>query len=93
MTKIPETRKQLERIASDPAMPPHLAADLRTCISDLVRDPAVRKAPTQSSPVTPQVKQQIKTLAANNPDMSMQDIADLVGVNIGRVSEVLNGKR
>jgi hypothetical protein len=32
-------------------------------------------------------------MAANNPDASHQEIADAHGINPGRVSEILHGKR
>lgn len=58
-----------------------------------MRDPPIRRASPQNHlRATPELRRSIQRLAVS--DLTMHDIADAVGVrNIGRVSEVLNGKR
>jgi predicted XRE-type DNA-binding protein len=58
----------------------------------MLRRKAVRRAPVHSVPVTPQVKKQIEHLA-NTTNLHSSEIAAKVGVNPGRVSEVLQDDR
>lgn len=57
----------------------------------LFREPYVRRAPMKSNGITPAVRKQIHALAAT--DLHMSEIGSRLGINQGRVSEVLNGKR
>lgn len=55
-----------------------------------------RKAPrgrTVSDPITPAKIAEIRRLKAEHPRFAHQEIAHLTNVNIGRVSEILRGKR
>lgn len=89
MSDIPVARALLEEIASK--APPKLAAEIQSVVNTyLYRKPFVRRAPPTKRAMTPALKARIRQLAAANPNMHMQDIADAVGVNPGRVSEVLN---
>jgi predicted XRE-type DNA-binding protein len=45
------------------------------------------------TPLTEELAREIKRLAKLRPDLPQHDIAALLGLNQGRVSEVLNGKR
>ena len=92
MSDIVEARKQLELIAS---MADKDTADrIRQVIRRyMYRDPFVRKAKPQSSGITPELIARIKKTADGNPKMPLQRIAEIYNVNVGRVSEVLNGKR
>jgi hypothetical protein len=58
----------------------------------LYRRPYVRRA-RQRSHMTPRIGLRIKELARDFPDAPYQWIADRAGVSIGRVSEVLAGRR
>ena len=72
----------------------HIEADeLKDIADELKRRPAVRRAPRSSTPMTPAVAAHIRRVAYANPTWSQQRIADHVGVNHGRVSETLRGKR
>ena len=51
------------------------------------------RAPTTSRRITEAVRQSVRVTAANNPDMSHQALAEAHNINIGRVSEILHGKR
>lgn len=92
MSDIVEAREQLELIAS--MADKETAARIRQVIRRyMYRDPFVRKAKPQSSGITPELIARIKKTADGNPKMPLQRIAEIYNVNIGRVSEVLNGKR
>jgi hypothetical protein len=53
----------------------------------------VRMTPVKSRTVTPMLKASIRAYARRNPDASQHEIAQAYGVNGGRVSEALAGKR
>ena len=92
MSDIVEAREQLELIAS--MADKETAARIRQVIRRyMYRDPFVRKAKPQSSGITPELIARIKKTADGNPKMPLQRIAEIYNVNVGRVSEVLNGKR
>ena len=92
MSDIVEARKQLELIAS--MADKETAARIKQVIRRyMYRDPFVRKAKPQSSGITPELIARIKKTADGNPKMPLQRIAEIYNVNVGRVSEVLNGKR
>lgn len=88
MSEIPTARARLREIAGH--SPPKIAAEIYDVLDLMVRKPPVRRAPATKKTMTPALKARIRQLAAANPNMHMQDIADAVGVNPGRVSEVLN---
>jgi len=51
------------------------------------------RARSTSAPVTPQLAARVLMLYAVDPSMPQHDIAYIVGTNVGRVNEILNGKR
>lgn len=93
---IPECRSMLQVIAREL----HLgtvdgqaaARRIRIIIRHMKRRPPVRMTKVKSVPVTPAVKALIRKLAATTDD-SQAEIARQAGVNAGRVSEALAGKR
>jgi hypothetical protein len=66
---------------------------LQIVIGQMYSRPAVTHAKVSSTPMSPQIAMAIRRMHYNNPDMTYMDIAATVGVNSGRVSEVLAGKR
>lgn len=65
-------------------------------ISQLAEETKRRRfgsAPVKSRRVTDEVRASVRAMAAANPDMSQQELADAHGINSGRVSEILHGKR
>jgi hypothetical protein len=60
--------------------------------SGMYRHYTKERAPVQSRKMTPMVVRIIKYMHTQHPSWSAQQIADQVGVNPGRVSEVLAGK-
>ena len=51
------------------------------------------RAPVKSNRITNAVRRSVWVMAKENPDMSHQEIATAHGINSGRVSEILHGKR
>lgn len=96
MSKIPEGRQMLRDIANELRMAgDHDHADRIIDVVDhlLVRRSPVRgRMPTTSNQVTPAIKAQIKRLARTTK-LHTAEIAAQLGVNPGRVSEVLHGDR
>jgi hypothetical protein len=60
-------------------------------LSMMTREHRVRRAPEKSVPITPQIKRRIFAMARS--DLHQDEIAVRLGINHGRVSEVLRGKR
>lgn len=60
-------------------------------LSLMTRDKVVRRAPEKSKAITPEMRARIWQLA--DTDMHMSEIGHQLGINQGRVSEVLRGKR
>ena len=97
MSNIPTAREQLQGIAKrlqiGAITKPQAAREIRSTMRLLVRQSPVRRAPRVSRYVTRRLIGEIKAFARVHPLMTLQDIAEHFGVNIGRVSEILNGKR
>jgi hypothetical protein len=97
MSNIPIAREQLQGIAKrlqiGAITKPQAAREIRSTMRLLVRQSPVRRAPRVSRYVTRRLIGEIKAFARVHPLMTLQDIAEHFGVNIGRVSEILNGKR
>jgi hypothetical protein len=72
---------------------PAEAGELMELADELRRRPIEARAPVTSNPMTPDLAQEIRDYAAANPGLSHQAIAEEFGVNHGRVSEALKGKR
>ena len=96
MSDIPEARRQLVEIANELRVDgDHDHVDR---IIDIVehllvrRSPARGRMPTTSNDMTPEIRRQILELARSTQLHNAQ-IAARVGVNPGRVSEVLQGDR
>lgn len=51
------------------------------------------RAPNTSRRVTAAIRQSVRDMAYANPDMPHQALAEAHGINIGRISEILHGKR
>ena len=64
-----------------------LAAELRR------RSSTGPRAPATSTPMTPELAEEIEEFAQANPEMSQQDVGVVFNVNHGRISEILKGKR
>ena len=92
VSNIPKAREKLMDLA--PKLPEPFGEQLLNIVYDhLYRAPHIRKGRVKNIGVSPEVKQRIWELAEADPDMHLSEIGEIVGVNQGRVSEVLNGKR
>lgn len=96
MSNVPLGRMQLNDIADllemNDISKTEAAQQIRVVVAvHLCREKKVRRAPTKSQPVTPEMRAQIFQLARTN--MHMSEIGHRLGINQGRVSEILNGKR
>jgi hypothetical protein len=93
MSDIPRAYRELGELIDKAEMSDRLRARLVLVRSLLPRARSIRRAPITSVKLTPIVKQRIHDIKLANPKMSEQEIAVLVNVNAGRVSETLTGKR
>ena len=59
----------------------------------LIRRSPTKRAKPSSTPMTPRLYEDIREWAAENPEMTMVEIAAQFNVNPGRVSEVLSDLR
>lgn len=84
---IPEIRARLYELADE------LDVDELAYLADQTyRKSAKKRAPVRSPKLTPEMAQEIRDYAAENPNAHQQDIAEKFGVNHGRVSEALNNQ-
>lgn len=84
---LPEVQHRLEQLARELACP-----ELRVLAGE-IRRRSSRPGPITSRPMSAEVAAEIRDLDAQHPGWSQQQIARRVGVNPGRVSEVLHGYR
>ncbi len=84
---IPALRERLRELARE-----HGLDELNDIADQMYRRAHTRRAPTRSPKLTPEMAQQIRDYKAANPDAHQQDIAQIFGVNHGRVSEALEGQ-
>lgn len=85
---IPEIRERLLEIAAEHGIPE--VADLA---HETRREFHGRKAPVESAAVTPELAERVRRYATENPRASMLKIGVKFGLNQGRVSEIMFGKR
>lgn len=94
---IPEVRTRLAALASAlrrREISPEDAADrLDQLITWLWRRRRIRRAPNDSTPMTPQLRADIRRYARAHPELTELAIGHEFGVNQGRVSEALAGFR
>lgn len=95
MSDIGRARKEISQIAEtiEASGDAALAKQLRDVLELMKRTKYVRRARAHSNAVTPTVKAKILKLANDHPDMHQSEIASQLGINPGRVSEVLQGRR
>lgn len=86
--RLPEIRTRLEYKAIE-----HGDPELWDLAQAMRRRKPLKIAPVSSLPVTKEVRVEVKIMRAENPRMALDQIGRAVGVNQGRVSEILRGKR
>lgn len=94
MSNIILARQQIAQIAQElrRSGDRDLARRLSGVIGLMRRRPPVRRMPTHSRTVTPQIREQVLELARTT-DMHSAEIAVQLNLNPGRVSEILQGDR
>lgn len=99
--RIPEVRRKLSEIANnlrtEKVTPLNAAKSIDAIVTELWRKsprrlPAGAKRVT-STPMTPELKLEIKSYVREHKAMSLQAIANHFKVNPGRVSEIVSGMR
>lgn len=98
MTKrtIPEIREQIAALTEESKRIARRQLYIATKINQLPEETRRRtydRAPITSRRVTASVRASVRDMAVANPDMTYQALAEAHGINIGRVSEILHGKR
>jgi hypoxanthine phosphoribosyltransferase len=92
MSNIPFAREILKSaLAMDDIS--DVRVSIEAALKYMTREKYTRKAAPASEVVTEEVKTMVRYYAMENPDASMQSIANMFNVNPGRVSEILAGKR
>jgi hypothetical protein len=93
--KIPEVATRIREISKEiQDSYPDEAAELLELAGELKRRSlSGPRAPATSTPMTPELADEIREFADDNPGMSHQDIGVVFNVNHGRVSEAIRGKR
>lgn len=92
--KVPEIAKRLREMANKLKISrPHEADELSQLADELKRRPSGPRAPAISTPMTPELAQEIRDYVKAHPGLPQQSVAEAFNVNHGRVSEALKGKR
>lgn len=93
---IPEIRELLGQLAEESKTLARRQLYISQKISQLAEETRRRtydRAPVTSRRVTAAVRSSVREMAELNPSMSHQALAEAHDINIGRVSEILHGKR
>jgi transcription initiation factor TFIIIB Brf1 subunit/transcription initiation factor TFIIB len=91
MTKktIPEIREEMFELANQMQL---MARRMKMLAQETYRR-SYERAPVRSRRITQRVRAEVHAYRHENPTASFQDIANAFGINPGRVSEILHGKR
>jgi len=89
MTKltIPQIRERLHELAVIHGIP-----ELSSLATATIRR-SYKRAPSTRSGLDRKLKASIRAFVKENPETAFQDVANIFGVNPGRVSEAVHGKR
>ncbi len=93
---IPQIREEVQQLTSESAVYARRQIQIAARIEALMQETYRRsytRAPTTSRRITAAVRASVRQMVADFPDMPHQDVATSHGINIGRVSEILHGKR
>jgi hypothetical protein len=98
MTKltIPQIREMISELTDEGIKLSRRQFEINSHINALMQETYRRsysRAPMKSKRITADVRLSVWAMAKDNPDMAHQDIAEAHNINIGRVSEILHGKR
>lgn len=91
---IPEVRASLHELANEvEAFNAAWAERIRHHIEELKRRRPVRRSPVRAKAITDEIKARVREFAKAHPSAPNRDIGRLFGIDGGRVSEILAGKR
>lgn len=91
MSDIPRARELLHEVERMTDLL-QIRRQVRRAIGLMTREPPCRRVPGRPTIITPETRAQIRRLARS--DHTIHEIANITGIyNMGRISEVLNGKR
>ena len=98
MTKltIPQIREEVQQLTAEGLQLARRQLEINARINALMQETYRRsytRTPVKSKRITAKVRSDVMFMARQNPDMSHQEIAAANNINIGRVSEILHGKR
>lgn len=98
MTKltIPQIREEVQQLTAESTKLARRQIQINARIDALMQETYRRsytRAPVSSRRITAAVRASVRGMAACEPDASQQEIATAHDINIGRVSEILHGKR
>jgi chromosome condensin MukBEF complex kleisin-like MukF subunit len=82
---IPAVRDRLRELADE-----HGIEELNDLADQMYRKTGKKRAPRRSPQLTAEQRAEIRQYKADHPDAHQQDIAEIFGVNHGRVSEALD---
>ena len=85
---IPEIRARLHELADELAVP-----ELAQLAEETKRQYHGRRAPSRARPIDDSMTMRVRLFARRNPEMPQRDIGRKFGIDGGRVSEILFGKR
>lgn len=86
---IPEIREEMLELSAQMQL---MARRIKFLAQETYRR-SYERAPTRSRRITQKLRTEIEVYRFENPTASFQDIANAFGVNPGRVSEIIHGKR
>ena len=69
-----------------------IAREIESLIQHMYRR-SYNRAPVTSRRVTAEIHSSVRSMAEDFPELSHQEIAEAHNINIGRVSEILHGRR
>lgn len=93
MSDIPQARTLIEEVLLTD-LTPEQRRKLRKALALMKREEYVRRASAKPRRIDKFMRSRIRVLADKNPDMTMHEIANEVGLrSSGRISEVMHGKR
>lgn len=93
---IPEIRDLVGELTEESKALSRRQLEIAQKISELMEETrrrSYKRAPVTSRRITPAVRVAVRAMHATFPEMSHQALAEAHDINIGRVSEILHGKR
>jgi len=90
MSDIPQARQILQSAITMGDIR-DMRVGIETALKYMTREPFTRKSPVRSERITKEMVNSVFRCAQQHPSMPMQQIAEQFGVNVGRVSEILQG--